>query len=179
MGKATDLYGVASIEVGEPGDGVMGASLTSFTDIKEGSVSINIEKPSTEKVYTETNRKTPYRTFCGGQSSITFDFGLFGLTLEQLVMFLGGSYDSTNEQWIAPSESQDIYKSVKITQRDTDTDKRLVHYIPYGAITAGIEGNLTYNSLANLSITVEANLPVADDGTEGNPYYMALETDAE
>lgn len=173
MGKITDLYGVEKIEIGDPGDGIMGATLIEFPDVKEKSVSIDIPINEPKKIYTEKDRNLPYRTFKGDSSNIVINFALFGVELDKLPIFLGGTYDvGPPKKYIYPTNEIDIYQSIKITQRDTAEGKRLVHYFPYCYIQGGIEGEFTFDDLASLSVRAEVNIPISAALVKGDPYYI-------
>ena len=178
MGKKHDLYGVEKIEYGPPGDGVMGGTLQTYTSIKDKTVTIDIPQSEPKKIYTEPNRSVPYRSFMGDPGNVKFSFELYGVPLAELPDFLGGEYVTLDKQYNYPVQEVDIYASLKITQRDTAAGLRLVHYVPYGFVSAGIAGPLTYDDLATLMVTVEANLPVSAVGAEGDPYYIKEEEDS-
>lgn len=182
MGKKYDFYGVSKIQIGDPGDGVMGGTLVDFTDIAENTVAVNITKQEIEKMFTETDRNTPYRSFTGGEGSYNAVFGLLGVTLEQLVDFLGGTHTAAgvgvDEKWVAPTTTPEIYKSIAIWTRETASGQNMVFFFPYAKLTAGTEGNLTFNNVANLAVEIEANLPVSAAGVEGDPFYIVLEGSA-
>jgi hypothetical protein len=174
MSKKSDLFGVSKFEMGDPGDGIMGTSLTEFNDIMEGTVTIALPKAETVKIFSETNRVVPYRVIsAGSKDAPKVELKLLGVDLDKWSKFLGGTYTALTKTWAIPSTSNDLYQSIRITTKETDAaGSKLAIEIPFGLLTAGIEGNLTYNNLANIAVTIEAMTPVSELGVEGNALIV-------
>lgn len=172
MSKSSDLFGVSKFEVGTCGDGIMGTTLVEFSDVAEGTATLSLPKTDTIKIFSEVDRKVPYRVIDGGAAEgPKIELELLGVDMDKWTTFLGGTYST--DQWIFPNNSASIYKSVKLTTKETDdTGKKLELCMPYALITAGIEGALTFNNLATIKVTIEALLPVSDLGVEGNAFYI-------
>jgi hypothetical protein len=172
MSKSSDIFGVSKFEVGEPGNGIMGTTLVEFSDIAEGTATLSLPKTETIKIFSEVDRKIPYRVIDGGATEgPKIELELLGVDMDKWATFLGGTY--TTDHWVFPSTSVSIYKSVKLTTKETDAaGKKLTLNMPYALITAGIEGALTFNNLATIKVTLEAQLPVSTIGVEGDAFYI-------
>jgi hypothetical protein len=167
MSKSSDIFGVSKFEVGACGDGVMGTTLVEFNDIAEGTATLNLPKNETIKLFSETNRKTPYRIIEGGVTEgPKLELELLGVDMDKWATFLGGTYASG--KWTYPNTSTSIYKSVRLTTKETnDAGTVLQIDMPYALITSGIEGALTFNNLATIKVTIEAMVPWSAAGVEG------------
>jgi len=170
MARKSDVFGISKFEIGAPGDGVMGSTLTEFSDIKEGSATLTLPQSDTVKIFSETARKTPYRVITSGATEgPKLQLEMLGIDLADWNGFFGGSYDVSTKKWTFPTSVTDIYKSVRLTTKATDAAGTvLVFEMPYALLTGGIDNTLTFNDLTPIKVTLEAMLPVAADGTEGD-----------
>jgi len=168
MGKSSDIFGISKLEIGAPGDGIMGTALTEFNDIKEGSATLTLPIEDTVKIFSETDRKVPYRVInAGSPDGPKLALELLGIDMDKWVEFLGGTYAAG--KWTFPSTSQDLYKSVRLTTKPTDAAGTvLVIEMPYALLTAGIDAPLTFNDLAPITMTIEAMTPVSALGVVGD-----------
>jgi hypothetical protein len=172
MSKSSDIFGISKFEVGTPGDGIMGTTLVEFSDIAEGTCTITLPKSETTKIFSEVERKIPYRVIDGGVSEgPKLELELLGVDMDKWETFLGGTY--TTDKWVYPNTSVSIYKSVKLTTKETDGNgKKLTFNMPYALITSGVEGALTFNNLATIKVTIEAQIPFSAIGVEGDALYI-------
>ncbi len=168
MSKSSDIFGIGKLEIGDPGDGVMGTTLVEFNDIKEGSATLTLPKSETTKIFSETQRKAPYRVVSSGASDgPKLALEMLGLDMDKWIEFLGGTY--ATGKWTAPKTDVDIYKSIKLTTKPTDDEGTvLVIEMPYALLTAGIDNPLTFNDLTAIQVTMEAQIPVSAAGVEGD-----------
>lgn len=168
MAKSSDIFGISKLEIGDPGDGIMGATLVEYNDIKEATAVLKLPKKETVKIFSETRRGVPYRVISSGVTDgPMFDLEFLGLDLADWNKFLGGTF--ATGKWTFPKDDADIYKSVRITTKATDAAGTvLVFEIPYGLITSGIDSNLTYNDLTPIQVSIEAMVPVSALDVEGD-----------
>lgn len=168
MSKSSDIFGIAKFEYGAPGDGIMGATLVEYNDIKEATGVLKLPKKETVKIYSETRRGVPYKVISGGVTEgpmLNLEF--LGLTLEDWNLFLGGTYAAG--KWTFPKDDVDLFKSIRITTRPTDdAGTVLVFEIAYGLVTAGIDAAMTFNDLTPIQVTIEAMVPVSALDVEGD-----------
>jgi len=174
MSKSSDIFGISSFQVGAAGDGVMGTSLTEYNDIAEGTAQLSIPKNETIKIFSETNRKTPYRVIDGGATEgPKIDLEILGVDITAWTEFLGGTY--ADGKWSFPNESVSIYRSVKLVTKETDDlGSKLEICMPYALITGGIEGAITFNNLATIKLSIEAMIPYSEALVEGEALYIEL-----
>lgn len=168
MGKSSDVFGISKLEIGAPGDGIMGATLVEFNDIKEGTAKLTLPKQDTSKIFSETRRNVPYRVITAGASEgPKISLEMLGIDLDAWVDFLGGTY--ATGKWTFPPASPELYKSVRLTTNPTDESGTvLVIEMPYALLTAGIDGPITFNDITAIQMTIEAMMPVSSGGVEGD-----------
>lgn len=177
MAKYNNLLGLEKVEIGDPGDGIMGADLTEFNDIEVGSVTIEGANANEENIPTEAN--DTYLTVDGTVDPTSITLRLFGVTAEQRVQLMGGKVGTVDDgedegSYMAPVGKPAIYKSFKATSKTID-GKRGVFKIPYGKVNAREQGTITKNGLPAVDITITANTPESEAGVEGNPYILGFE----
>ena len=168
MPKSSDIFGISKLEIGDPGDGIMGAALEEFNDLKEGQATLILPKEETIKIFSETRRGVPYRVISAGNADgpmIACEF--LGILLADWLKFLGGTFSTG--KWTYPPSKGDLYKSVRLTTKPTDaTGTILVFELPYALLTAGIDGPITFNDLTAIQCTMEAMMPVSAIDVEGD-----------
>ena len=168
MSNSSDVFGISKLEIGDPGDGIMGASLTEYNDLKEGQATLMLPKEDTVKIFSETRRGVPYRVISAGNAEgpkIECEF--LGILLDDWLKFLGGTFSTG--KWTYPPNKVDIYKSVRLTTKPTDAAGTvLVIEMPYALLTAGIDGPITFNDLTAIQCTMEAMMPVSALDVEGD-----------
>lgn len=177
MPKQNNILGVESIGIGDPGDGVMGATLTEYTEIEVGSTGLEGSQANETTIAHENSDS--YLTVDDTASPATLRFRLFGVDAATRVELMGGSIGATatpeEGNWLAPKTKPSIYKSVQLNGKTID-GKRAVVKVPYGKISARDQGTITKNGLPAVEVTVTANLPVSSTGVEGNPLIVGWET---
>ena len=177
MPKQNNILGVESIGIGDPGDGVMGTTLTEYTEIEVGSTGLEGSSPNETTIATEA--VDSYLTVEDTAAPTTLTFRLFGLTPEEMVKIMGGSVGAAatpNEgKWLAPNSSPSIYKSVQLNAKTID-GKRGVFQVPFGKVSARYQGTITKNGLPAVAVTITANTPVSGTGVKGAPYMVGWET---
>lgn len=167
MAKNDNLLGVVKIEVGEAGDGVMGSTLTEFTDVELNSVSFSGAESSEETI--ETEAEDAYLTIGTSSNPTTLAFRLYGVTGTSAVLLLGGEFD-TNE-YKAPESVPDNYLSIKLTTRTIGDYYHEIEF-PYARISARHEGSITKSGLLAVDVSATANTPVSEAGVKGAPYTI-------
>ena len=175
--KTNNILGIASIALGLPGDGVMGAALTEFTDVEVGSVVIEGTNSNETTIATETEDN--YLTVDDTTDPTTLTFRLFGVTPEQRVMLMGGKVGTVDDgedegNYMAPASKPSIYLSLKAVGKAIK-GKQAVFKIPYGKVNAREQGTITKNGLPAVDVTVTANIPVSAAGDKGSPYIIGFE----
>ena len=177
MSKQNNILGVESIEIGDPGDGVMGTTLTPFTEIEVGST--GLEGSTASETTLSTENSDSYITLDGDTTPTTLSFRLYGLTAEERVMLMGGEVgaDATPDagNWLAPNTKPTIFQSVKLNGKTID-GKRGVIKVPFGKISARDQGTITKNGLPAVAVTVTVNTPQSAAGVKGAPYVIGWET---
>ncbi len=171
MAKQDNIRGVEKIEIGAAGDGVVGTSLTTFKGdlVVLNSITFTGTQANEETIATEGSDN--YLTLNTGSTPASLNFKLLGVEATNLVMLMGGAYDAATKEWKAPKTAPDIYLSVVLTSEAIDSKKKVIS-LPYAKIVARYDGSITKSSLLDLDIVATANMPVAADGTEGNPYSI-------
>lgn len=169
MAKNDNVHGVEQIELGAPGDGVMGTTLTAFTDIEVNSVNLSGATASNENIPTED--EDAYLTIGTSSEPTTMTFRLYGVFGDDLVLLMGGSYDSMTTTYSAPKAVADTYLSVRLTSKAISGFKMHLE-MPYAKIDARHEGAITKSALLALEVTATANTPVSSGQVEGPPYEL-------
>ncbi|WP_028375989.1 hypothetical protein [Leeuwenhoekiella sp. MAR_2009_132] len=175
--KTNNILGVEKFELGTPGDGVMGAVLTEFTDIEVGSVVIEGSNSNETNIPTEKNDS--YLTVDDTADPTTVTARLFGVTPAQQVILMGGKVGTVDDGddegfYMAPASKPSIYLSMKISGKEIK-GKRAVLKIPFGKVNAREQGTITKNGLPAIDITITANTPVSEAGVQGSPYTKGFE----
>lgn len=168
MSSKSNILGIEKFEMGAAGDGIMGASLTEFTDIEVNSVVIDGEQANEDTIPTEANDS--YITLNSDVTPAKLTIRLYGVDLDDYPMLMGGTY--ATGVWSAPKVKPNIFLSVKLTSFAIGGFKRTIE-IPYGKINARLQGNITKNGLPAIDIEITANTPVSALDVEGAPYKIA------
>ncbi len=167
MAKETNIRGVAKIEIGLPGDGVVGTTLTEFDGSTVVLNSLSLDGGDTDETTIATEGNDSYLTVSTGSSPATATFRLLEVVGDSAVMILGGAYDSVSKTWSAPKARPDKYLSVIIT--DVEGNKVV---FPYAKINGKYSGSITKSELLSLEVSLTANTPVSAAGVEGAPYEI-------
>tara|TARA_R110000744_G_scaffold195512_1_gene314547 strand:+ start:9827 stop:10345 length:519 start_codon:yes stop_codon:yes gene_type:complete len=167
MAKNDNVLGVIKIGIGASGDGIMGASLTDFTDIELNSVNFAGAESNEETIPTES--EDSYLTIGTAANPTTITFRLFGVTGTAAVLLLGGEFSGS--EYKAPESVPDNYLSIRLTSR---TIGGFYHEIemPYARISARHEGSITKSGLLAVEVTATANTPVSALAVKGAPYTI-------
>lgn len=171
MGKQNNFLGVVSFALGKAGDGVMGTSLTNFTDVEVGS--INIEGSQVNETTIPTEANDSYLTVNGDTTPATVKARLYGVTPERLVMLAGGEVDSGTGFWSAPKSPPNIYLSFEMKGKPID-GKSGVLQMPYAKVAARLQGTITKNGLPAVDVVLTANTPISSTGAEGSPFIYGI-----
>ncbi|MBS9774581.1 MAG: hypothetical protein KGV59_05425 [Tenacibaculum sp.] len=169
MAKNDNIRGVEFILIGAHGDGVVGTSLTKFTDIAVNTLTFQGGEATTEPIKTENNDS--YLTIVTGGTETVAEFDLYGVTGEQAVMLLGGEYDASTKTYKAPKQIPNKYLSVVIQSEEVAGTKKRIE-MPYAVCTAKYSGNMTKGELLKIHVKAIANTPVSSSGVEGSPYEI-------
>lgn len=177
MAKENNILGVTGIFIGDPGDGVMGTTLTEFNDIEVGSTGLEGSEANEETIATESNDS--YLTVDNTATPTTLTFRLYGLTPAQRVELMGGRVGGVEDvgdegNYLAPSSIEPIYKSVKLVGKEIN-GKRGIIKVPFGKLVARESGTITKNGLPAVEVRVTANTPESQAGVEGSPYILGWE----
>ncbi|CAL67387.1 hypothetical protein [Christiangramia forsetii] len=177
MSKQHNFLGIVAVYFGDPGDGVMGDTLTEFNDIEVGSTTLEGASANEENIPTESN--DTYITVDGTVDPTNMVVRLFGVTPEQRVQLMGGKVGTVDDgedegNYMAPAGKPSIYQSFKAVGKTVD-GKRGVLKIPYGKISARDQGTLTKNGLPAVEVRITANTPESAAGDEGSPYILGFE----
>lgn len=167
MAQEDNYFGIESLEFGTPGDGIMGAVLTAYSDIEVGSVSIEGESSTENTIPTEAN--DAYVTLNADVTPMSFTARLYGVSVDDYPLFMGGA--TATSKWSAPKVKPNIYLSVRLTTQALSGFKRVVE-IPYGKVNARIQGTITKDGLPAIDIVVTANTPISSGQVEGAPYTV-------
>jgi len=167
MSAKNNILGIEKFELGAPGDGIMGAALTEFTDIEVNSVSIEGEQANEETIPTEANDS--YITLNADVTPAKLTVRLFGVDLADYPMLMGGTFSV--DKWEAPKVKPNIFLSAMLTSFEVDGFKKTIS-IPYAKVNARLQGNITKNGLPAIDIEITANTPVSAAQVEGAPYVI-------
>ena len=169
MAKKNNVLGIDEIQIGAPGDGVMGGSLTSFAAVELNSVQFSGAEANEETIPTE--QEDAYLTISTAANPTTVTFRLFDVTAADLVLLMGGSYDAPTNTYSAPISIPDLYLSVKIKSKQIED----THYeinMPYCRVSARHEGTITKSGLLAVEVTCTINTPVTSGNVQNPPYQM-------
>ena len=166
MGQKKNIFGVAKIELGAPGDGIMGASLTEFSEIEVGSVNIEGSQANQSTIPTEDNDS--YITLNDAATAATLTARLYGVTPTQMVMLAGGVVNGTDGLWEAPGSIPNIFLSCRLTGKPLGGEYGVIE-MAYAKVVARLQGTITKNGLPAVDLLITANTPIAADTTEGPP----------
>ena len=169
MAKSDNILGVTQIELGAPGDGIMGAALTAFTAVELNSVSFSGATAADETIPTE--QEDAYLTIGTSAEPTTMVFRLFEVFEADAVLLLGGTYDVPTTEYRAPETVADTYLSLRLTTKAVSGFYMEVEF-PYAKISARHEGNITKSGLLALEVTATANTPVSAAQVKGPPYTI-------
>lgn len=167
MASVNNFLGVAHFRLGAPGDGVMGTSLTDFTDVEVGSVNIEGSQGSNENIPTEGS--DAYITLGGEPTPTTVAARLFGVTPAQLVMLAGGELNVSDGLWEAPAAKPEIYMSFRMEGKPNGGRYGVLE-MAYAKVDARIQGTVTKNGLPAVDLLITANTPVSELGVQGPPF---------
>lgn len=169
MAKNDNVLGVEKIEIGAPGDGVMGTSLTTFTAVELNSVSFAGAESNEDTIPTET--EDAYLTIGTAANPTSMTFRLYEVFGADAVLLLGGTYDAMTSEYRAPKAVPDQYLSIRLTSNAIDGFKMEIEF-PYARISARHEGSITKSGLLAVQVTATANTPVSSGQVEGPPYTI-------
>lgn len=167
MAKNDNVLGIEKIEIGEPGDGVMGSTLTPFTVVELNSTSFTGAEANEETLTTE--QEDAYLTISAAANPTSMQFRLFEVFGEALVLLMGGTF-ATGE-WEAPQSIPDKYLSIRLTSKEIGGFKMQIEF-PYAKVSARHEGSITKNNLLAVAVNATANTPVSGVGVKGSPYVI-------
>lgn len=167
MAKNDNVLGVDKIEIGAPGDGIMGTGLTAFTAVELNSLSFSGAEANEETIPTE--QEDAYLTLSAAASPTSTSFRLFEVFGDDAVLLLGGSY-ATN-QYDAPTAIPDKYLSIRITSKAVDGFYFEIEF-PFARVSARHEGSITKNALLAVEVNATANTPISGIGAVGSPYSI-------
>lgn len=173
-----ELSGVVSFKMGDVGAaGTMGAVLTQYTGVKEGTMTFDIAAPTSNDIFIE-EADTPYTTQLSG-SAKSFTFELLNLKLSDLVSFLGGTFTAgtggTKDTWDAPTAIPSILQSVEIISKDSLGNATTYNYVQCRVSGFQSQTN-TKSDLIGLQLTFNITQPVDGSGDPTTPYSVVGET---
>lgn len=167
MAKSDNVLGVDKIEIGTPGDGVMGSSLTEFPNVELNSLNFSGGEANEETISTEG--ADSYLTLAASATAPTMQFRLYEVFGADAVLLLGGAYAS--DQYDAPNTVPDKYLSIRVTSKPIDGFYFEIEF-PYARIAARHDGNITKNALLAIQVNATANTPVSAAQVEGPVYSI-------
>lgn len=167
MAQENNIFGIASLEFGAPGDGVMGSSLTAYADIEVNSVTLEGETATENTIPTEGNDS--YVTLNADVTPFTMTCRLYGVPVADYPTFMGGTVAA--DKWSAPKVKPNIFLSCRLTSQDLNGVHAVIE-IPYGKVNARLQGNVTKDGLPAMAITITANTPISALQVEGAPYTV-------
>ena len=167
MAKNDNVLGIETIEIGAPGDGIMGATLTSFTVVELNSTSFAGAEANEETLTTE--QEDAYLTIGATANPNVLQFRLFEVFGDALVLLMGGTY--ATGKWEAPLSVPDTFLSVRLTSKPINGFKMTIEF-PYAKVSARHEGSITKNNLLAVAVTATANTPVSALAVKGAPYVI-------
>ncbi|MBD0822641.1 hypothetical protein [Aestuariibaculum marinum] len=172
MANTNNILGVSSFELGAPGDGVMGVSLTNYPDVEVGSVNIEGSQANEQTIPTENS--DAYITINGEATPSSVTARLYGVTPTQMVELAGGEVNGTDGLWEAPKTIPNIYLSFRMKGQPIN-GKVGVLEMAYAKVTARLQGTVTKNGLPAVDVTLTANTPVSAAQVEGPPLRFGVE----
>jgi hypothetical protein len=163
------LTKVTKFEMGTPGDGVMGTSLTQFNGIRKGTMTLTI--PTPEQTNIETEESEGAWLVIPGARLMSFKLELVGVELADWNKFLGGTYDSPTKTLSFPTASSVIKQSVKITGQNENGVAQEIQ-VPLAQIMGAIDGALTKDDARGLVVTGNVLTPYTAAGVIQSPLLI-------
>lgn len=145
------IYGIAKVEVNNLTIGY----------IEKGSFQWGGTPPETVDVEAEQVPSAPVLVLMQKNGTISPQFNLIQLNLENLQAVMGGTVEG--KKWSAPSTLAKVSGPAKIT-----TVSGAVIEIPNAQVSSNLTGNLTLTETSKIQVTLKA---VAPDGG-GSPYSI-------
>lgn len=167
MSSIMNILGIDTFKLGVPGDGIMGASLTEFTDIEVNSIVFDGEQANEETIPTESNDS--YLTLNADVTPAKMTIRLYGVDLADYPLLMGGAFDT--DHWDSPKVKPNIWLSCELVSTLISGTQRQIE-IPYGKINARLQGNITKNGIPAIDIEITANVPISAAQAEGPPYTI-------
>ena len=167
MAKNDNLIGVFKIEIGAPGDGVMGGSLTTYTQVELNSLQMTGAESNETTIPTET--EDAYLTLSEAATAGQVTFRLYEAWGDDLALLMGGSYDSMAAKYSAPVSLPENYYSVRITTQAID-GKYMRLEMPYCKVSSRHNGNLSKGTILACEVTCTINTPVTSGDVKNPPY---------
>lgn len=164
-----NILGVEQIEIGLPGDGVAGVSLTVFKDVVLNSLNLSTAKVKTKDIPSEG--KDIYLTVTEGSDPTKTGFKLLGVPGESAVMLIGGAWDAPTKKFSGPKEAVGKYLTVVITSKPVKGQKAKITF-PYMHCVSNWDGGISKGDLLPISIEGIANIPTTALGVENDPYEI-------
>lgn len=172
MSAQNNFLGVSYFGLGAPGDGIMGAVLTNFTDVEVGSVNIEGSQANQQTIPTEGSDS--YISVNGEPTPNTVTARLFGVTPTEMVLLAGGEVNGSDGLWEAPATKPNIYLSFRMKGKE-NAGKVGVLEMAYAKVDARLQGTVTKNGLPAVDITITANTPVSELQVAGPPLRYGTE----
>ena len=167
MASENNFFGIETLKMAPPLDGIMGTELVEFPDIEVGSVTLEGEQATENTIPTESNDS--YVTLNSDVTPFTFTVRLFGVAEADYPMLMGGS--TASNKWSAPKSKPNIFLSVELITQSLNGYHRVLQ-VPYGKVNARLQGSVTKDGIPAIDVQVTANVPVTSGGAEGAPYTV-------
>ncbi len=171
MATTFNSVDITKFEMGAVGAaGTMGTSLTQYNSIKEGTMVLGFEEPTTTNINIEESNVAFY--IAPGEQVKEFRMTLLGLAMSDLVTFLGGTYTAgvggTKDTYDFPTSPATIIQSVKLTSANSDGDP-MVRLLSKVQIFASESQTLTKTDAIGLDIRGSVLIPVNGSGVPQIP----------
>lgn len=174
MATPFNSVNITKFEMGAEGaDGAMGTSLTQYNAMKEGTVVLGFEAPTTTDINIEESNVAFY--IAPGEQVMEVRMSILGLAMSDLVTFRGGTYTAgtggTKDTWDMATSPATILQSVKLTSATTDGDP-MVRLLSKCQIFAFESQTLTKTDAIGLDLIIRVLIPVNSSGVPQTPVSI-------
>lgn len=167
MAQGDNIFGIESLEIGAPGDGVMGVSLSSYTDIEKGSLTLDGAESSENTIQTEGNDS--YVTLNADVTPTTLNVRVYGIPVADYPMLMGGSV--AGSKWSQPASVENIFLSIRLTSKALGGKQAIIE-MAYCKVVARVQGTVTSDGLPAIAINATANTPISAAQVAGDPVTI-------
>lgn len=174
MSTVFNSVDITAFKMGAVGaGGTMGSSLTQYNAMKEGTVVLGFEAPTTTDINIEESNVAYY--IAPGEQIMEYRMSILGLDMADLVTFRGGTYTAgvggTRDTWDMATSPATIIQSVELTSANTEGTP-ITRNLSKCQIFAFESQTLTKTDAIGLDVIVRILIPVNGSGVPQTPVSI-------